>query len=371
WAILILVLVFPSRLEIAAAVWGILAFGDGTATLAGRILGRRSLPWNRKKTWIGSLAFCGFGTVASSLLLSWTAPGVPLPFALGVCGATSLLAAAVESLPHGLDDNLGVPLVSGLFLSCLLWTRGRWVEHLSSPGMEEGLFWATGLIALLSVSAYGIRSVDASGAAGGFSVATTAWIGLGWEGFLVLGTFFALGTLFTRVGHRAKQARGIAQERDGRRTLRHVLSNGGVGTAAALFAATTELSAPFRLAFVGSLAAAMADTAASEIGKLSSRNPVLLTTARRVPPGTRGAISPLGTAAAILSSLVVAAMAAVTGILSWAAIIPVVVAALLATTTESLIGPVLEESGLVDSHGLNFLNSVTGALLAVVLGSPS
>ena len=35
-AVLLLTLIFPSRPDITAAAWGILAFGDGAATLVGR-----------------------------------------------------------------------------------------------------------------------------------------------------------------------------------------------------------------------------------------------------------------------------------------------------------------------------------------------
>src|SRR5438045_4490094 len=35
-AVLLLILVFPTRLDIVAAAWGILALGDGAATLVGR-----------------------------------------------------------------------------------------------------------------------------------------------------------------------------------------------------------------------------------------------------------------------------------------------------------------------------------------------
>ena len=45
-AVLLLILAFYRRLEVAAAAWGILAFGDGMATVVGMAFGRRKLPWN-------------------------------------------------------------------------------------------------------------------------------------------------------------------------------------------------------------------------------------------------------------------------------------------------------------------------------------
>src|SRR6185295_18202198 len=111
-AVMLLVLVFNRKLEIAAATWAILAFGDGMASIVGMALGRRKLPWNPAKSWAGSLAYVVFGTLGATVLLQWTAPGrYGWGFALAICAATALVAAGLESLPHGLDDNIGVPLV--------------------------------------------------------------------------------------------------------------------------------------------------------------------------------------------------------------------------------------------------------------------
>ena len=82
-SVLLLTLAFPSRLDIAAAAWGILAFGDGFATLVGRSRTKKRgtantqrkslcelselrgsigrLPWNPDKSIAGTLAFIVFG----------------------------------------------------------------------------------------------------------------------------------------------------------------------------------------------------------------------------------------------------------------------------------------------------------------------
>jgi dolichol kinase len=122
--LLVLILVFWRRLEIVAAVWAVLAFGDGMAAIAGSALGGPRLPWNPLKSWAGSLAFGIFGAFAAAAALWWTlafqgrdAALIPLAAA---AATTALAAAAVESLPSGLDDNLTVPLVSALCLWGLL-----------------------------------------------------------------------------------------------------------------------------------------------------------------------------------------------------------------------------------------------------------
>src|SRR6185436_4962865 len=71
-AVLGLVVVFRHDLWMAAAVWGILAFGDGMATVVGLAAGGPRLPWNAAKSWAGSLAFVVFGAMGASVLLAWT-----------------------------------------------------------------------------------------------------------------------------------------------------------------------------------------------------------------------------------------------------------------------------------------------------------
>ena len=126
-AVFVLLLVYWRRLEVAAAVWGILAFGDGMAGIVGQALGRSNpLPWNPKKSWAGTLAYATFGGAAAYALLHWTAPGrYETAFALAIAAAAAAFGALLESLPQGLDDNLGVPLVTSVLLFCLTLTRGR------------------------------------------------------------------------------------------------------------------------------------------------------------------------------------------------------------------------------------------------------
>jgi len=372
-AVLLLILVFYQRLEVAAAAWGILAFGDGMASVVGMSIGRQKLPWNPRKSWMGSLAYVLFGTLAAAVLLVWTAPAQERAyewgFALAVCLATALLAAALESLPQGLDDNLGVPLVSGLFLLGLVLTQGRWDAFLADPGLPMRLAIAAAANAALAGLAYAARTVNRSGVVAGFLVGFLIYAFLDWRGYLLLLAFFVLGSAATKLGYRKKAAEKLAQEDKGRRGARHALANAGVATACALFAAATPYPVLFALAFAGAFATAAADTASSEIGQLLGRRTYLVTTFRPVPRGTEGAVSLEGTLAGIFASLVIAALGAALGLFSWKGVPVVVFAAFVGTTFESVVGAALEKRQLLDNEALNFLNTLVGALVAAAFAA--
>jgi uncharacterized protein (TIGR00297 family) len=366
-AVLLLILVFYQRLEVAAATWGILAFGDGMASVAGMSFGRRKLPWNPRKSWVGSLAYVVFGGFAAFALLVWTAPGrYERPFALAVAFATALFAAALESLPQGLDDNIGVPLVSGLFLLGLVLTEGRWGEFLAQDGLPLRLLLAVAVNAALAVAAYAARTVNRSGVVVGFLVGFVIYAFLDWRGYLLLLAFFVLGSAATKLGYRKKEAAKLAQENKGRRGARHALANAGVATACAVFAALTPHPVLFALAFAGAFATAAADTSSSEIGQLIGRRTFLVTNFRPVPRGTEGAVSLEGTLAGILAAAVIAVLGAALGLFSWHGVLPVVFAAFVGTTFESVVGAALERRQLLDNEALNFLNTLVGALVAVI-----
>lgn len=365
--VLLLILIFWNRLEVAAASWGILAFGDGMASVAGMALGRRKLPWNPRKSWVGTLAYVLFGTTAAAILLQWTAPGrYSWEFALAAAFGTALVAALLESLPQGLDDNIGVPLVSALFLFGLVLTHGHWGGYLEMDGLATRLLLAAVVNALLAAVAYKARTVDASGVVGGFLVGFTIWAFLGWQGFLLLLAFFVIGSACTKLGYKRKAAQNLAQEKGGRRGARHAFANAGVATACALFAALTDYPVLFGLGFAAAFATAAADTASSEIGQLLGKRTFLITTFRPVPRGTEGAVSLEGTLAGVAASLVIAALGALLGLYPWLGVLPIVAAAFVGTTFESVVGAALEKRQLLDNEALNFLNTLVGALVAML-----
>jgi uncharacterized protein (TIGR00297 family) len=208
--------------------------------------------------------------------------------------------------------------------------------------------------------AYALGMVSRGGAAGGFAVGVVIYACLGPQGFAVLALFVVMGSALTRLGYRNKQRRGVAQSHGGRRGARNALANCSVALLCALLAALIPSEA-FAAAFVASLGAALADTAESEVGQLANRTPRLITTLRKVPPGTDGAVSLPGTfaglAAAALTALLGLSLGLVTGS---GTVLLVASAAFLGTVADSLLGALTPRIG-------NELTNVSCTLVAAGL----
>jgi uncharacterized protein (TIGR00297 family) len=212
--------------------------------------------------------------------------------------------------------------------------------------------------------AYALGMISRSGALGGLLVGTTIYASLGPRGFAVLTLFVIGGSLLTRLGYGSKQRSGTAQEHGGRRSARNALANCAVATFCAVLTAATG-SEPPTAAFVASMGAAFADTAESEIGQLFSRTPRLISTLRKVPPGTDGAVSLPGTIAGVGAASFTAALGLALGMLAapWPALL-VAISAFLGTVADSLIGALSPRAG---NELTNVACTLVAALLALIL----
>lgn len=376
-AVLFLILAFWNHLEVAAAIWAILAFGDGMASLVGMTVGGAKLPWNPKKSWSGTAAYWLFGTAGATTLLAWTLHHQGESYRLGylvfAAAMASLVGAVIESQPIGLDDNISVPLLAALALHGFLLAEPMFTHELLVERWLPAILVGAAVNLFLAVPAYLARSVSVSGAIAGLFIGTVVWASLGWPGWAVLVAFFVIGTGATKLGYQRKAEKGLAQEGGGRRGAGHAFANTGVPMMAALFAATAAgpdaIHPLYVAAFVAAFATATGDTMGSEIGQLYGRRTFLITTLKPVPRGTEGAVSLEGTVAGLGGSAVIACLGWAFGFYGPIVVGLVTLAAFLGTTLESLIGATIEKAGLLDNESVNFLNTLIGALLAALFVS--
>jgi len=167
---------------------------------------------------------------------------------------------------------------------------------------------------------------------------------MGWRGLLLLLAFFVSGSLLTRGG--------------GRRNARQVVANGGVAAVAALAGSWP--------AFAGAVAAATADTWATEIGAFSRTAPRLITSGVPVARGANGGITPLGTAGGVLGAAVVGGLTWVLAPhLGWLGAVAAV-AGVAGMLIDSLLGATLQgsEDRWLDNDAVNLAMTLAGAGIA-------
>ncbi len=202
------------------------------------------------------------------------------------------------------------------------------------------------------------------------------WGGLGWRAYAVMVAYFIVGSGVTQIGMAEKEAAGIAEKRSGARGPENVWGSALVAALCALVAYGISLTTLpstwvglFTLAYVASMATKLSDTCASEVGKAYGKTTYLITTLRSVPKGTEGAVSLEGTIAGVVGSLLLAGIGYELGLISLSGLGICAIAALVATTIESLIGATVQEKfDWLTNELVNVINTFIGAIFAVLLG---
>ena len=369
-AVVLLILTFPRRPDIVAAAWGILAAGDGVATLAGCAIAGPRWPWNRKKTVSGSVAFAVCGAAAGVFLAWWCRPAMPLApsmaFTILAPIAAAIVAALVETVPVRLDDNLSVAAAAGGVMALISLVS---LQQLSFAAVvaQDRLPLALLLNGAVAFAGYRARTVTIAGAVIGAAIGVSVYLSTGLPGWVLLLVTFAVATLASRIGLKRKMVLGIAEERGGRRGPGNAIANTGVAAIAGAVALTGTSPELARLAFAVALTAGGSDTIASEIGKAFGRHTVSITSLKGVPPGTSGAMSLEGTAAGIAGALALGTVAIVLRLIPREMLALVVVASTVGSLIESWLGATLEAPGILNNDMLNFINTGTAALTAVGL----
>lgn len=169
--------------------------------------------------------------------------------------------------------------------------------------------WLLGFVAAacIAVLAHRARALSHSGALGAALVGTILVGGGGWWAGALLVAFFVTSSTLSLV---SKGQLPEQQERGSQRDLVQVLANGGVATLCAA-ALALDLDPTWAVALAAAIAAANADTWATEIGRLSGQRPRSIITWRSLPAGTSGAISFAGTMAAFIGATLIAILAVV------------------------------------------------------------
>jgi uncharacterized protein (TIGR00297 family) len=280
--------------------------------------------------------------------------------------AAAFAAALVETIPVRLDDNVSVPATAAAVLWIASLASGD-VWSVSSRAVAAALPWAVAVNAVVAWLGYRARTVTVSGMIGGAVVGIVIFACAGATAWVFLFINFLVASLVSRLGLKRKALLGIAEERGGRRGAGNALANCGVAVAAAVAAVCTPYRAEALLALTAALAAGGSDTVASEIGKAWGRATFLVTSARRVKPGTPGAMSLEGTAAGLVAALGLASTAVALGLIPSSTIPLIVAGATAGALIESALGATLEGPGILNNDMLNFINTAVAAAVTLAI----
>ena len=161
------------------------------------------------------------------------------------------------------------------------------------------------LAAIAAAVSLRLRFLTASGSMGMFLLATIVFGFGGWQWTTPILAFFVLSSLLSKYGKRRKAHLDQVFEKGSQRDHAQVAANGGI--AGLLMTLHMFLGWPALYPmYLGSLAAATADTWATELGTLGKSSPRLITTWKRVEAGTSGGISLRGTLSGLAGAACIA-----------------------------------------------------------------
>ncbi|QCJ43469.1 DUF92 domain-containing protein [Bacillus sp. S3] len=234
--------------------------------------------------------------------------------------------------------------------------------------------------------------LTASGAFTAILVGLAVYIGFGINGIVVICTFFVTSSFWSKYKSSVKKPMEEKLANGSARNWRQVMANGG---GAGFFSIMYFLQPDqiWLIGFIVCLASANSDTWASEIGSLSRKKPIYIRTMKRVDKGTSGAISLLGSAAALSGSLLISVISFLLFDLNIILTFLVFLFGFIGNVIDTLIGafyqqvyvcqrcrmetekkkhcllPTTRIKGftLVDNDMVNFLSGFLAAMLAILL----
>ncbi len=184
---------------------------------------------------------------------------------------------------------------------------------------------------------------------------------------LMLVAFFVMGVLASAYGRSVKRTIKNGQTHSEERNTLQVLCNGGIAGICALLAFRyPEHSGLYVLLMAGSLAAAAADTVASELGTVLGKRFVNVLSFRKEERGLDGVISGEGTLAGIAAAAVIALIYSAGAGFSREALY-IIAGGAAGNYIDSVLGAILQRRGRLSNNAVNASNTFTGAIVALAL----
>ena len=341
----------------------ITTFGDGVADIINIHEKKRSTEkvYSARSSIVFLISGGIFTFLASVWILGLGRQTVPyeLVFFLAVLGAVT--GALLESMTYD-EDYIIIPFGSAMTM---------WLFYTFRYGyVVETVYLITVLVFafVLGYLAYRARIADISAMLSATLLGVVIIISTDVWWYLTLLAFFFLGGLFTRYKYEFKKSRGIAESKGGVRGYKNVFSNSLAALALAVgvkvFPSYAMLLLP---AYLGSIATATGDTLASEIGQTWKGEPIMITTFKKVRPGTDGGVTTLGEFAAFAGAGTIALLSLMFWKNDMGLAFAVLAGGFIGTNIDSLFGATLQQKGYLSNNGVNLFATISGAIVSAIL----
>lgn len=354
------------------------------------IIGERTTHPRQFKLWVDVKSIEGcIGMFLSSFMIiyigtdlfAWlfeAAFFIPLPILIGVSGFVAMLVTLSESNSSRGSDNFSVPIIAALSYDLYLinYTHG----HLDSL-----LIWSV-LSGIAFYLAFKYKSLSKNGVIAAYIMGIIIFGAGGLKWVTPIVTFFILSSIISKISKSNNQI-----HKGSKRDIIQVLANGGIATIISIIN-FYEPNENLYVIYLAVIAAATADTWASEIGSFSHTDPFHVIKFTRVPKGTSGAISFLGTIGSVLGATTIAIVGLIWNV-SLPLIYLIVITGSIGSLVDSFIGgsiqanfqclkcnnitekrthcnsSSLHQSGIyfIDNDMVNFLNTVSAIFILIIL----
>ena len=291
--------------------------------------------------------------VGCTLVMLYLGSNAPLVVLFGI-----VVAVLLKAILKGREDALMIEAL-GIAMTMYL------IDELNYQTTPTLIAFAVVIAFSFGYFSYRLKTADVSGLFSGSLIGLILIVFADIRWFLVMLTFFILGSASTRYKFDYKERMGLEQSHGGARGYLNVFANGSVSAGAAVLWGVSG-SPLFLALFIGSVATAAGDTMASEIG-VTGGDPYLITTLERVPAGTNGGITLIGELVSVAGAIIVSLVAYLLGVIDLPIAMAGCIAGFAGTNIDSLVGALLENRGIVGNAGTNLLATLGGGIVAVAI----
>ena len=295
-AYFLLVLFFWNYPKLIILSFLVLAISDPLASQVGQstLIPSKFKIWVDEKTVQGTIAF--FSSAFIIIYLgSHSFFDYSNNYLFGLALFTALGATIAEITSCRGSDNISIPIV------CLLFMIG-YFNHVSESGKFFELTASSSsillfIVILLLYAAYYYGSLSRSGFYGALIMGILVILIGSWRFLFPLAAFFILSSLLSKIVKNAS----FYQIKGSVRDIVQVYANGGIALLICIFDFIQPNAINIFL-FLASISAAMSDTWATEIGKISRNRPISILNFKPMDHSLSGGITRIGIIGSLLGS---------------------------------------------------------------------